>query len=68
MTGDQLRAWMSERQYTAARLGAELGVTERTVFRWRSSPRVPAFLPLALETLARRAMPSEQPRSATSAA
>ncbi len=54
MTGAELRAWMRAHDYTATRLGAELGVTERTVFRWRSSGRLPAFLPLALETLARR--------------
>ncbi len=45
---------MRAHDYTAMRLGAELGVTERTVFRWRSSTRLPAFLPLALETLERR--------------
>lgn len=53
MRGADLRAWMAEHVYTAAALAAELGVTERTVFRWRKS-RAPAFLALALESLARR--------------
>lgn len=54
MTGDQLRDWMVGNHYTVTRLSAELGVAERTVFRWRTSKRVPAYLALALESLERR--------------
>lgn len=43
MTGDELRLWMTQHGYTALRLSAELGVAERSVFRWRSgAPKVGA--------------------------
>ena len=54
MTGEQLRDWMAAHGYTATRLGSELGVAERTIYRWRRSARVPAYLALALEALERR--------------
>jgi hypothetical protein len=54
VTGDELRDWMARHNYTATRLGTELGVAERTIYRWRRSKRVPAYLALALESLERR--------------
>lgn len=54
VTGDQLRDWMVRYRFTVTRLSADLGVAERTVFRWRTSRRVPAYLALALEALERR--------------
>ena len=60
MTGEELRGWMARHGYTATRLGAELGVAERTIYRWRRSKRVPAYLALALESLERRATPAAQ--------
>ena len=63
MTGDQLRDWMARHHYTALRLAAELGVAERSVFRWRTSARVPAYLALALESLERHARASRDGRA-----
>ncbi len=55
VTPEQLRLWMTENGYTAASLADELGVSERTVWYWRSGQRpIPPFLALALETLERR--------------
>lgn len=48
MKSSDLIDWMRENNYTATRLGARLGVTERTVFRWRSSDPLPSFLWMAL--------------------
>jgi hypothetical protein len=61
VTGDQLRDWMLRHHYTVPRLSAELGVAGRTVFRWRTSNRVPAYLALALESLERRGGQSVDP-------
>ena len=60
MTGKELRDWMAAHSYTATRLGSELGVAERTIYRWRRSKRVPAYLALALESLERRGTPAAQ--------
>lgn len=55
MTAQELKSWMAEHGYTGARLSIVLGVTERTIFRWRSGgSAVPPFMDLALESLARR--------------
>lgn len=55
MTGEQLRIWMEDHHYTAVGLGLELGVTARTVFRWRTAATLaPLYLTLALETLHER--------------
>jgi hypothetical protein len=46
---------MAEHGYTVTMLAASLGVTERTIFRWRADEKVPpAFLDLALAELLRR--------------
>jgi hypothetical protein len=60
VTGEELRGWMAGHSYTATRLGSELGVAERTIYRWRRSKRVPAYLALALESLERRMAPEGQ--------
>jgi hypothetical protein len=65
VTGDQLRDWMARHRYTAPRLAAELGVAERSVFRWRTSTRVPAYLALALESLERHAASASRDGRAT---
>jgi hypothetical protein len=57
VTGEELRDWMAGHRYTATRLGSELGVAERSIYRWRRSKRVPAYLALALESLERRGTP-----------
>jgi DNA-binding transcriptional regulator YiaG len=56
MTGDELRAWR-ERWLIASQgeLARLLGVHINTVHSWERGTRpIPPFLPLALETLARR--------------
>lgn len=55
MDGPRLIAWMQEFGYSGAALARELGVTERTVFRWRASDSLaPLYLTLAIETLTDR--------------
>jgi hypothetical protein len=52
---------MTRHHYTVTRLSAELGVADRTIFRWRTSKRVPAYLALALESLERRGVHGVDP-------
>lgn len=55
MTGEELRAWMASRVFTVAELSRELGITTRSIVRWRTSRAVaPAYLALALAELDRR--------------
>lgn len=50
-----MRAWMAANGYTTARLARALGVSERTLYRWKVGT-VPPVVQLALETLERRAV------------
>ena len=55
MTGPELRAWRERWQFTQSQLARALGVQPLTVTRWEGGMRpLPGYLPLALETLARR--------------
>jgi hypothetical protein len=42
---------MLQHGYTVQSLGANLGVAERTVYRWRSAAEVPKYVALSLEAL-----------------
>lgn len=54
MTGSEFRLWMRRYAYSADRLADELGVSPRTVYRWRKEDDLPPYLPLALESLERK--------------
>lgn len=54
LTGRGLTVWMAERDVTCAALGDALGVTERTVYRWRASRDIPRIVGLALITIEAR--------------
>jgi transcriptional regulator with XRE-family HTH domain len=55
MTPLDLRVWRTRQQLTQGQLAHRLGVHINTVNRWEcGESAIPAFLPLALETLERR--------------
>ena len=55
MTPESLKQWRAARALTQGELGAALGVTLTTVYRWEAGLRkIPPFLRLALEGLERR--------------
>jgi hypothetical protein len=58
---------MRRHGYTVQLLGASLGVAERTVYRWRSSQRVPLYVQLALEALEMRGRAAGAPTAAGAA-
>ncbi|MQA00221.1 MAG: hypothetical protein GEU80_12995 [Dehalococcoidia bacterium] len=77
MSGRDLRSWMRRNSYTIESLAETLGVTERTIYRWRLLPEIPPHVELALEALESRRLgghraasdeegehPSARPRSA----
>lgn len=54
MTGDQLRKRRKKFDLTQEQLAGRLNVTANTVARWeRGEMKIPAFLDLALKTVAR---------------
>lgn len=59
MTPLDLRVWRTRQQNTQAQLACRLGVHTNTVNRWETGEsNIPPFLPLALESLERRALDS----------
>jgi DNA-binding XRE family transcriptional regulator len=55
MNSPELVKWRKDRGYTQEGLGALLGVTKTTVYRWEKAMReIPPFLHLALEALDKR--------------
>ena len=55
MDKDDLKKWRIKHSFTQTELAASLGVIQVTIARWETGARkIPSFLPLALETLARR--------------
>jgi len=55
MDKDDLKKWRSKHSFTQEGLANALGVIQVTIARWETGVRkIPVFLPLALETLARR--------------
>jgi len=55
MEKDDLRKWRETNKFTQVELGQALGVHQVTIARWETGTReIPVFLPLALETIARR--------------
>ena len=66
MTSTELRGWRTHWLLTQPQLAAQLGVHLETVSRWeRGAVPIPAWLPLALETLARRRAADLAERAAT---
>jgi hypothetical protein len=60
---DELRDWMRANAYTVRGLGSALGVSFRTVQRWRDgSSEIPPFLRLALQSLERPSAAAEPER------
>jgi len=66
VTPAELRAWRQTWNYaTQAELARALGLQPLAVTRWENGTRkMPTFLPLALETLARRRSADRQPATA----
>ncbi len=55
MDKDELKKWRKKHSFTQEELAKALGVYQVTIARWETEVRkIPVFLPLALETLARR--------------
>ncbi len=55
MDKEALKKWRNKHSFTQVELAQALGVYQVTVARWETGVRkIPVFLPLALETLARR--------------
>lgn len=55
MEKEELKKWRKKHSFTQEELANSLGVYQVTVARWETGVRkIPVFLPLALETLARR--------------
>ena len=55
MEKDELKKWRKKHSFTQEELAKALGVYQVTIARWETEVRkIPVFLPLALETLARR--------------
>lgn len=49
MNGEGLTSWMRHRSYTSREVAGRLGVTERTVFRWRAGHQpLPPYLWMVL--------------------
>lgn len=60
MTPDELRTWREQAGLTQASLAAYLSVDRMSVSRWERGTRtIPAFLPLALETITQRLAPAD---------
>lgn len=58
MPPDDLRAWMTEHEYSVRLLARALGVSATTVSTWRTGRHeIPSYLRLALERLAERPRP-----------
>ena len=51
ISGDQLRQWMDFNGWSYATLADELGVTRRTVVRWRNMDAIPRLAALAIAAL-----------------
>jgi transcriptional regulator with XRE-family HTH domain len=57
MIGPELTEWMHRYDWTVEAFALALGVTERTVWRWRrSETAVPPWMPLVLRSLEREAL------------
>ena len=55
MDKNDLKKWRKKHSFTQEQLAQALGVYQVTIARWETGVRkIPVFLPLALETLARR--------------
>ena len=55
MKKEELKEWRKKYQFSQYQLADALGVYQETIARWETGVRkIPVYLPLALETLARR--------------
>lgn len=63
MKPSELVKWREKRGLTQPQLGELLSVTSTTIYRWEKGLRgVPAFLPLALESLDRKGVKKKKVR------
>ena len=62
MTGDDLRAWRKRHRLTQSQLAAKLGRERTTIYLWETGQRtIPAWVPLAMETIARALQDEKRP-------
>lgn len=69
MTGPELREWRAHWLLSQPQLASQLGMHLESISRWeRGTARIPTWLPLALETIARRRAADLAARVATATA